>query len=401
MMLILDNSFRNLKRIISDNILEDNIQELLIDVEFLWTEKPQNPLDVMLRLPTELHDFVFQHLEDEMLDLSIVSKTWFEFTKNIIVNNQMFDLSNDMNAPAKRKYCDFNATDNIIAVLELKENLLGLKIDNIDPESLIQVSSLFIRDTLQHLTFLNLSCNDTCPLDNLSFPVSLEILMLSNFSYLDPTPIETNFLNFLCRANRLRYLEFFSCQKLEKLFSVDISQFCSLQLQKLTLHINKKREDKTEIWHAIKENFCRFLQSQSNTLEVLNLGTVCVDTVCKLFGSFQLKSFGFDKLLGSTTQLKVPGNFMVNLRVPGSFDDVKHFIKLVPRLHSLHTRILTDELVMYAKNNLKELREIRYEQEMLEVLKSQVFEDSFEGIMLIKDDILYEEYDQSNNDIVY
>lgn len=357
----------------------------------------QNVDDPVVRLPDELHDLIFQHLEhDELVKVSSVSSSWFNATADRVAENSMYILRSSMKR--KRNYKSILTTvKNDLITLDyvvpfapvLKEMFMV-----VEPASVQNVKFCFSLWKFEHLTLLNLASHEKTPLDDLRFPESLKILHLNNFKIQSNQPIKTPFVKYLSHASKLEDLSFFDCENLDNLFVTDAFPKVSLKLKTLRLPI-KSRFTKGQV------NFNKFLMTQKETLEELFLHKVNVRTINNIIKNFNLTSLGFLSILGKIDDFN-PNNqtceslTLLQLRFP-SLTGLKPYLNLAPNLQVLHVETLKDDILLHVKKHFQFIEEIRYGKNKLKALKQEAISESFRNIKLEAQDLDFEEFDEMTN----
>lgn len=357
-------------------------------------------IDIIVQLPEPLHEMIIQHLShEELMDTSEVSTTWFNFTKKFICDRSIFNL--ESRHDRKRNYGNFHATINedLISLNNffpigscLKEACIEVL-----PNSVRNVKFLFTIRNFPNLTMLNLACHENATLDNLKFPTTLKVLHLSNFTFRSEKPETTQFFKFLTQAKHLIDLQFFACSKLENLFNADVSESVSFKLQSLRIPF-------IECFSQVDEKFNKFLKTQSESMEMLSLAKVNINTICNLCDGFKLKSFGFLSISGLVDDLinrKCSMETVEEIQIPliareKQVEVLDPYLKLAPNMKTLCIQNLTDVLLTHLRESFKLLEEIRYAHNKLSD-SEEFYGMSCKGIKLIQDDLLFDEFDAQNN----
>lgn len=371
---------------------------------WVFKELPiKNVSDPLINLPEELHNLIFQHLDhEELVEISSVSKTWFNATNYLISKNTMFILRREMKI--RRQYnCIFMLVKNDLNTLKkiipfapsLEEMIMEVEIDSVK-----NVMFCFSVWKFKNLTTLNLASHGTSPvpgqprepLDDLRFPETLKILHLSNFQIDSNQPGTTPFVKFLL-TSKLEDLSFFECKNLDNLFIDDVLSESSMKLQSLRLPIYKR-------FTSGHNNFNKFLLSQSATLEELFLHKVNVRTINEIIENFHLKSFGFFSILGRIENFNVqiqtcPSLEQLQLAFP-SLAGLEPYLRLAPKLRILHIPKLNDKILQYVKENFGFIEEIQYAKNKLRTLKNEARSGVYRGIQLLPQDH-FEEFDDLTN----
>ena len=387
------------------NFLDEDAKNVFINLECHEAEQElvveeliRHNEDWTAHTLTELHDYVFQHLSfEELMNSSTVSREWFEASSKMIEEKSVFDTkhSDIPTKNRKRRYQNIHATINeeinIMKILPFAENLTELYLE-VMPESNDHIVTLFSKapPAFNKLNLLELACHENSTLDNLKLPITLKTLHLTNFTLNAVTLHDTDFFNFLCKAKELSELKFFQSFGLENLFKSDVSEIFPFNLKTLKLPILKRVNE-------VKNNFDKFLLSQSKSLEDLSLHKVNVCTIQKLTIGFKLKSFGFMFVEGSSMEIKGQMTTITDLQLPQikgrtHFASLKRYMSIAPDMKIVHVYRLNENILLHLQENFKKLEEIRYDMKWLGSLKTQLNNKCYNGIKLISGDIVYEEY---------
>lgn len=383
------NNCGNLASIKFDNWdqLSESVKTLVTSYNNVRLEKSEKiNLDPTLRIPEYLQALIFQHLpHEEILSTSTLSKTWFNYTKDVIAEQHMFFLRNS--SVTKRNYCNifFTIRRSFNAIIPLTMHLKEITIE-IMPGTINHVTLLFSIFNFPKVKYLNLSCHQSEALKDLQVPTSaLTQLVLTNFFFVSKAPQLTRFFKVLASAEKLKTLQFIDCRGLENLFSIDVTKFFFLSLQQL--RFNYQHDE-------IKENVCNFLLSQRNSLKFLSLGTVDSLTVCKLFDDLKLTSFGLKRLIGPTEALqkrKFEHDTLTHLTIAqNELHVLKTVRRLIKNIQSLHVKELSNELLSYVQENLQSVNEVRFVERKLEDFTIELDYSNYRSINLIEEDLPFE-----------
>jgi hypothetical protein len=349
--------------------------------------------DLIISLPSELHPFIFQHLDhDELKTISKVSEFWFEATKPILSAMSMYKLVDS--TKRRRKYHavmmelhdDFPQKINLIR--PFLPDLRDLMFTN--GETILKNSlNFFSLCRFENLTWLRLVSSNRDPIDDFDFSTcpALQELHLDVFKFSSETPQETRFIKYLLNASQLEVLSFVDCKYLKRMFVNETLSTVPFKLKTLRMPIISRLNE------TICKNFNTFLMTQSNTLKELFLYEVDRTALQNIIDHFQLEALGFFKtrraiLTGSCKSLK-----HLQLRFK-ELKSLKKYLTLAPNMEILTIPELNDDILKFLKENYQSIKKIQSGKNKLENESLGSIEHEWEYLEI-------EEFDVLNNDDVH
>lgn len=358
-------SFRSLKvlKIENEDLMKSNAQRAFIEANSsrnLEVKIISNPsVDHFLLLCNpEVQNLIFQHFSGEdLLNVSLVSKIWFNLSKSKVSENLKYNLISSM--ITKRTYDNVETTLNesissFIRIHPYTSTMKELTLE-IKPKSISSLVQLFSFRRFNNLKLLNVTCHEQSSLDDLRLPTSLEFLYLTNFT-LGHRNQSTSFFEFLAEAKGLKDLQFYETKGLESLFTTNISNRVRFKLRRLRLFIDETNSE-------VSKNFQSFINSQAQSLEGLSLNQIHAETVNAIAQSScltslevrsidnEIRSMEFRPKIESLFELKVPTLH---------FEDAKILMKLAPKLRKIYMFCLSHEFLQFLEKKFTFLEELNF-----------------------------------------
>lgn len=318
------------------------------------------PADYFLLSSTpNIHNLILQHLSgEELLNVSIVSKAWFNLSKGKISKDLQFNLLSTKITSRSYENVSTTMTENLSSVVKLSHytsNLRELNLE-LEPRSITNLIFLLSNHSFNNLTLLNVSCHESSLLDNLKLPTTLKILHLSNF-HLGSPDLSSAFFQFLSEAKALEDLQFSDSRGLEKLFTTNVARRTQFKLRSLKLIVD-------EAIPEVSQNFRSFLKIQARTLEVLIINEIHADTIEHLAENSCITSLDVQSLHISPEGLEFLKalDFLKELKVPTieNFEDVKVLLKLAPNVEKVYLFRLSETCLNFLQTFMTHLREIQF-----------------------------------------
>lgn len=355
-------------------------------------------MDPFENIPHEVHDNLLQHFEvKEILDISLVSKSWYEIVKTSLKCMKKIKL----HLKARRK-TNFSERIETLQWMSRKEgrNYQHLQINCLLDESISREVFKFLKEKGNSVETLNIrSCKfeEGDVVEKVSMPnleelkvmfvprdamnvllqssSSLKRLILRNefplcYDGVDYTPkAETiNSVRECLLSNmKLEEVELQGRPNFLSFFQESFEEeFKNLNLKKFVVKIEMSAE---KIITESEDNLMNFLKTQAHSLEHIYIDSASIRIIQQVFNQMPALTFiRFD------IELREPNKFVIkdmaltvnekitHLELPyiPLLDDVKEFLDLVPNVEEILVAHLNPLLIEYAASKLLKLKTIVY-----------------------------------------
>lgn len=390
------------------------------DESYLELRAEEANIDPLIRIAEELHSLIFQHLQssfgDSFIDVSKVSKTWFNHTasSDVFMNKLTLRIHVDDKTDGNFLNCIRNPRRNykrieialnfakFRALLELDSNRHLRKFVEVewDKKNLAGYAVSLIHQLSNHFKELAVDGIDLLPSAVILPKEGFNFSRLRKLAIKSQAPTDLNFLfsqfkvrrvrevfleNFYLNANRVdEFVEFLennealsdlflnNCRGVEAAFERDISKKINFKLRQLLLPIY---EHVGLCGSPIDDNLNKFLMTQMKSIVWLHLVHVSGGMINTIFTkSCNLREFGFLKITGynnirfgsirpveSLKVLKLP--FMY------SIEFIQPFLRLAPYLTDLSVGGISDEILEHLAVHMRCLRKLNFEYTRLKKIK--------------------------------
>lgn len=361
-------------------------------------------LDPLVRISEDLFPLIFQHFKsrearanqlwlnstiEKTIEISTISKTWFKTTEKseeFLRHQKLTNFPNPKSLidcadaiKSKRRYqtlqigilnTDINKAASMKLLEDLRKHLVNLNITIVNSINLIKF-------TLNPMEFPNLKHLELSSHLSEKTPPSELTEVLRTF--ICTNLVQVYFINFLTKVDDLIVIEDFLVRnsKLKKFYCDGVDEMYKLFLSKnftnrVKFKLNYLRFSIPDVTgfrlsEELNDNFTDFLSTQAETLEEIDLMRVTSKMVNVIFSKAKtLREFRFTLIKDNhaiNPEIFTTLKSLRLLELPFSFNlgHFKHYLASAPNLETLLVFGLSSEILEYAHEYLKKLKNIFYD----------------------------------------
>ncbi|CAO1359104.1 unnamed protein product [Diamesa serratosioi] len=337
--------------------------------------KRLHSMDPLLLLPYELHELIFQHLsENDVINASEVSRLWNQETLNSKECAKMFKINihNIFELPKKDDLKQLQTSLRKYQNIHIRWDYL--EIDNTECWNLIQAQAQSIETlSIANLMLVNDSeTNLLIPkLKNLTISHQTNWLFNPTYHLLKPNNNLTSLILDVDFDDRI--CEFFmqnqTLKELQLSSNLILNLLLSNALNDVKFKLTKLKISRT-IFSFMDNNFHRFLMSQANSLEVIEVFGVPTEVFNMIFNDFKvIRDFNVRRVYNFYYINVNPNNTIRTFTSDLPLEGLAPIIIAATNLEVLKVHILRTEMMEFVARNARSLRKLLFETRTGDVLR--------------------------------